>query len=240
MGVFSFQMNKNMSSGEGGCVVTSNTRLWHRAFACHDLGYARDEEGRLIFNNPDLCLWGKGYRLDELRGAVLRVQLRKLPRIVSAMRRSKYRIREALAKFPGLKLRKIIDPAGDTGCFLITTYADAQTAQRVNRALRAEGIVTSPQGVSDVVMTDWGLHLYTNNVSLVNKTSVDGRGFPWKLTENQSSVQNYSKGTCPNADSLFERSILLPIPSCLKQKDEADIIRAFEKVLKALAPRAPA
>jgi 8-amino-3,8-dideoxy-alpha-D-manno-octulosonate transaminase len=240
MGVFSFQMNKNMSSGEGGCVVTSDTRLWQRAFACHDLGYARDEEGRLIFNNPDLCLWGKGYRLDELRGAVLRVQLRKLPRIVSAMRGSKYRIREAVGRFPGVQLRKIIDPAGDTGCFLITTYADAETAQRVNRALRAEGIVTSPQGVSNVVMTDWGLHLYTNNVSLVSKTSVDGRGFPWNLAENQSLVRNYSKGTCPNADSLFERSILLPIPSCLTEKDEGDIIRAFEKVLSVLLPRAPA
>jgi len=234
MAVFSFQMNKNMSAGEGGCVATSNARLWQRAFACHDLGYARDDQGRLIFNNPDLCLWGKGYRLDELRGAVLRIQLKKLPRIIAAMRRSKYRIREALGRFPGVQLRKIIDPAGDTGCFLITTYADAQTAQRVNRALRAEGIITFPQGVSNVVMTDWGLHLYTNNVSLVDKTSVDGRGFPWKLAENQSSGQNYSKGTCPRADSLFERSILLPIPSCLTEKDESEIIRAFEKVLRVL------
>ena len=234
MAVFSFQMNKNMSAGEGGCVATSNARLWQRAFACHDLGYARDDQGRLIFNNPDLCLWGKGYRLDELRGAVLRIQLKKLPRIIAAMRRSKYRIREALGRFPGVQLRKIIDPAGDTGCFLITTYADAQTAQSVNRALRAEGIITFPQGVSNVVMTDWGLHLYTNNVSLVDKTSVDGRGFPWKLAENQSSGQNYSKGTCPRADSLFERSILLPIPSCLTEKDESEIICAFEKVLRVL------
>ena len=234
MAVFSFQMNKNMSAGEGGCVATSNARLWQRAFACHDLGYARDDQGRLIFNNPDLCLWGKGYRLDELRGAVLRIQLKKLPKIIAAMRRSKYRIREALGRFPGVQLRKIIDPAGDTGCFLITTYADAQTAQSVNRALRAEGIITFPQGVSNVVMTDWGLHLYTNNVSLVDKTSVDGRGFPWKLAENQSSGQNYSKGTCPRADSLFERSILLPIPSCLTEKDESEIIRAFEKVLRVL------
>jgi 8-amino-3,8-dideoxy-alpha-D-manno-octulosonate transaminase len=136
-----------------------------------------------------------------------------------------------------VQLRKIVDPAGDTGCFLITTYADAQAAQRVNRALRAEGIVTSPQGVSNVVMTDWGLHLYYNNVSLLNKASVDGRGFPWKLTENQSLVRDYVKGTCPKADSLFERSILIPIPSCLTPTDEDEIIRAFEKVLKALAKR---
>jgi len=234
MAVFSFQMNKNMSAGEGGCIATNNTRLWQRAFACHDLGYARDESGRLIFNDPDLTLWGMGYRLDEIRAAVLRVQLRKLPRIVAAMHASKYRIREALAKFPGVQLRKIVDPAGDTGCFLITTYADADTAQRVNRALRAEGIVTSPQGVSNVVMTDWGLHLYFNNVSLVNTASVDGHGFPWNLAENQPLLRSYSKGTCPKADSLFERSILIAIPSCLTPKDEDEIIRAFEKVLRAL------
>ncbi len=234
MAVFSFQMNKNMSAGEGGCVATNNPRLWQRAFACHDLGYARDESGRLIFNDPDLTLWGKGYRLDEIRAAVLRVQLRKLPRIVAAMHASKYRIREALAKFPGVQLRKIVNPAGDTGCFLITTYAGAETAQGVNRALRAEGIVTFPQGVSNVVMTDWGLHIYFNNVSIVNKASVDGHGFPWKLAENASLGGAYAKGTCPKADSLFERSILIAIPSCLTPKDEDEIIRAFEKVLRAL------
>jgi 8-amino-3,8-dideoxy-alpha-D-manno-octulosonate transaminase len=237
MAVFSFQMNKNMTAGEGGCVVTNDFRLYRRAFACHDLGYARDENGRLIFNDPDLCLWGKGYRLDELRAAVLRVQLKKLPRIIANMRRSKYRIRKALGKSPRVQLRKIIDPQGDSGCFLITTYPDAGTAQRVNQALRAEGIVTSPQGVSNIVMTDWGLHLYYNNVSLVNRGSVDARGFPWNLAENSGLGGQYGKGTCPQADSLFERSILLPIPSCLTKRDEDDIIRAFEKVLRALLPR---
>jgi 8-amino-3,8-dideoxy-alpha-D-manno-octulosonate transaminase len=237
IGVFSFQMNKNMTAGEGGCVVTNDFRLYRRAFACHDLGYARDENGRLIFTDPDLCLWGKGYRLDELRAAVLRVQLKKLPRIVGNMRRSKYRIRRALEKFPRVQLRRILDPKGDTGCFLITTYPDADTAKRINTALRAEGIVTSPQGISNVVMTEWGLHLYYNNISLVKQGSVDGRGFPWNLAENAGLGGQYSKGTCPQADSLFARSILLPIPSCLTRRDEDDIIRAFEKVLRALLPQ---
>jgi 8-amino-3,8-dideoxy-alpha-D-manno-octulosonate transaminase len=237
IGVFSFQMNKNMTAGEGGCVVTNDFRLYRRAFACHDLGYARDENGRLIFTDPDLCLWGKGYRLDELRAAVLRVQLKKLPRIVGNMRRSKYRIRRALEKFPRVQLRRILDPQGDTGCFLITTYPDADTAKRINTALRAEGIVTSPQGISNVVMTEWGLHLYYNNISLVKQGSVDGRGFPWNLAENAGLGSQYSKGTCPQADSLFARSILLPIPSCLTRRDEDDIIRAFEKVLRALLPQ---
>jgi dTDP-4-amino-4,6-dideoxygalactose transaminase len=232
---FSFQMNKNMTCGEGGAVATNDSKLHQRAVACHDLGYARDEEGRLMFDRPGLRLWGKGYRMDELRASIARVQLKKLPRVIEHMRHSKYRVRAALEQFPQVKLRKIIDPAGDTGCFLITTYADAATARRVNRALRAEGIVTSPQGVSDVVMsTDWGLHIYYNNLSLTNKTSVDGRGFPWSLAENAGLARDYGKGTCPVADSLFERSIILPIPSCLTTEDEGDIILAFEKVLRAL------
>jgi len=234
MGVFSFQTNKNMTAGEGGCVVTDHFDLYRRAMACHDVGYARDASGRMMFNVPELLLWGRGYRLDELRAAVLRVQLKKLPTTVAAMRRSKYRIRAALEKRPAVRLRRILDPAGDTGCFLIVTFADGVTARRVNEALRAEGIVTFPQGVSNILLTSWGLHLYYNNPSLVGKTSVDGRGFPWALPQNAGSAQDYAKGACPVADSLFERSLLVAIPSCLTGRDEEDVIAAFDKVLDAL------
>jgi 8-amino-3,8-dideoxy-alpha-D-manno-octulosonate transaminase len=230
---FSFQMNKNMTAGEGGCVATNDLRLYQRTVACHDVGFPRDDQGRLFFNNPDLCVWGKGCRLDEIRGSVLRVQLRKLPGTIARMHHSKYRIRRALAQFPQLKLRKIVDPEGDTGCFLITIYATPQMAQRVNQALRAEGIVTLPQGISNIVMTDWGLHLYYQIVSLTEKTSNDGRGFPWKLAENAGLQRDYHKGACPVADSLFERSILISIPSCLTETDEDEIVHAFKKVLGA-------
>jgi dTDP-4-amino-4,6-dideoxygalactose transaminase len=231
IGIFSFQMNKNMTVGEGGCVVTSDARLYRRIFASHDLGYPRSPEGRLIFDEPELCLWGKGVRLDELRASVLRVQLRKLPVIIAAMHRSKYRIREVLGRYSQVRLRRVIDSAGDTGCFLITTYPDMHTARRVNQGLTAEGIRTYPQGLSNILMTDWGLHLYYNITSLVQHASVDRAGFPWKLAENAGMERNYNKGVCPAADSLFERSIILPIPSCLTAKDEDEIILAFERVL---------
>jgi dTDP-4-amino-4,6-dideoxygalactose transaminase len=231
MGIFSFQMNKNMSSGEGGCVVTNDLRLYQRAVAVQDNGYARDQNGRAIYDNLDLCLWGRGYRLDEIRGAILRVQLAKLARIVAHMRESKHRIRRSLEEFPQVQLRRLVDPTGDTGSFLILSCKTPADARRLSDALRAEGIVTSPQGVSNIVMTDWGLHLYFNIVSLVNKTSIDGKGFPWNLPENQGSPWGYGKGTCPVADSLFERSILLAVPSSLTETDENDIIHAFRKVL---------
>jgi dTDP-4-amino-4,6-dideoxygalactose transaminase len=86
MATFSFQNNKNMTSGEGGCVVTNDQRLYRRALGCHDMGFPRDESGALVFDEPEMCLFARGYRLDELRAAVLRVQLQKLPYIVDAMR----------------------------------------------------------------------------------------------------------------------------------------------------------
>ena len=228
MGIFSFQMNKNMTAGEGGCIVTRDDRLFQRSVACHDLGYPR-HEGRLVFDHPELCLWGRGCRMDELRAAVLRVQLAKLPAIIGSMRASKYRIRRALEAFPAVRLRTILDPSGDTGCFLITTYRSAALAREVNAALRAEGLVTHPQGLNNLLMSDWGLHLYYNNRSLVAR-----QGLPWTLAENAGLERDYSKGACPAADELFERSILLAIPSCLTRDDQDSIIRAFEKTFSAL------
>jgi 8-amino-3,8-dideoxy-alpha-D-manno-octulosonate transaminase len=235
MAIFSFQMNKNMTSGEGGCIVTDDERLYNRAVASHDTGFARDSEGRAIFDNLELCLWGRGYRMDELRASILRVQLKKLPTIISHMHHSKYRIRKALEQYPEVRLRRIIDPKGDTGCFLLTTFRDAETAKLINRALRAEGIITLSQGVNNIVMTEWGLHIYYNIPSLVHKTGVDKRNSPWSLVENKDSHTEYKKGTCPHADSLFERSILLAIPSSLTDRDEQDIIQAFEKLLPLIS-----
>ena len=232
--IFSFQMNKNMTAGEGGCIATNDEHLYNRAVACHDTGYARDANGRAMFERRDLCLWGRGYRMDEMRASILRVQLRKLPHIIDKMRTSKYRIRQELKKFSQVRLRRIVDEAGDTGCFLLTTFPTVEMAHEVNRALRAEGIVTFSQGVNNIVMTNWGLHVYFNIPSLVHRTSVDNRGFPWSLAENQASKTEYAKGTCPLADSLFERSCLLAIPSLLTEQDEQDIISAFNKVLSVI------
>jgi 8-amino-3,8-dideoxy-alpha-D-manno-octulosonate transaminase len=67
----------------------------------------------------------------------------------------------------------------------------------------------------------------------VRRASADRAGFPWNLSENAGMERDYSKGACPVADSLFERSILLPIPSCLTDTDEREIIQAFEKTLKS-------
>jgi len=72
MGVFSFQLNKNMTSGEGGMITANSPRLMERAVALHDLGYPR-VKGRLVAKGLKTSFWGFGGRMTELEGAIGRV-----------------------------------------------------------------------------------------------------------------------------------------------------------------------
>jgi 8-amino-3,8-dideoxy-alpha-D-manno-octulosonate transaminase len=110
---------------------------------------------------------------------------------------------------------------------------------RAREALRAEGILTYPQGVSNILLKDFGLHVYYNIASLINRASVDGAGFPWTHPANEGLGSSYEKGACPVADDLFQRTLNLAIPSCLTRQDEDDIIAAYEKVMPALAGGRP-
>jgi hypothetical protein len=75
-----------------------------------------------------------------------------------------------------------------------TTCGRAATS--ASEGLRAEGITIWPQGITNVVMKNWDLHIYYNIPSLVHRTSVDKAGFPRNLAENKDSNARYSRGTC--------------------------------------------
>jgi dTDP-4-amino-4,6-dideoxygalactose transaminase len=234
LAIFSFQMNKNMSCGEGGAVATNDERLYRRAIAGHDSGYPRDDNNTVVWSDAGSYSWGRGYRMDELRASILRVQLRKVDQTIARMVRSKYRIRSFLETRGEISLRRIIDPKGDTGCFLITTYKTERHARLANKALRDLGIAGPCMTTSNVILEDYGLHIYFNIPALVMKIGTDARGTPWTLMENRESNYTYIKGTCPKADDLFERSQILAIPSCLTSEDEDGIIEGFRVALDGL------
>ncbi len=221
--VFSFQMNKHMTTGEGGMVVTSNRRLYRRAAAIHDLGYPR-EEGDLATREGDeaVQLWGIGVRMSELTAAVGRVQLSKLDKICTCMRTAKYRIRAALAEFGRIRLREVIDPAGDGGSFLYLTFPAREESLTVARAMTAEGVPVKP-------LDTFGMHIYYNVPSLVKKLGISNKSV-WDLVENKDSRVSYDKGTCPHLDDLINRTLYMNIPSGLITEDVADICLAFRKV----------
>lgn len=87
------------------------------------------------------ALWGFGGRMSEIAGAIGRVQLKKLPRIVRAMRKAKTAIRQGIAEIEGLQLRRLNDPDGDTGAFLIFTLPTAAAARRFADALMDRSVI---------------------------------------------------------------------------------------------------
>lgn len=233
IGVFSFQLNKNITSGEGGMVVCEDPALHRRIVALHDLGYARDVNGRLDTGDESCQLWGYGVRMSELAGALALAQLRKLPRIADAMRAAKWRIREGLSDIPGLGLRTIPCPAGDTGPFLITLLRDEETARRFAAAVHSEGIAGPGGRPLCVSMRDWGLHWYSNIPSLVRRTSNSRDGFPWSHPQNSFAAgYDYDVGALPSCDDLHARSAILSIGSTLAEQDVDDIILALRKVAR--------
>ena len=230
IGVFSFQLNKPMTSGEGGMVVTNDQRLYRRSQAIHDLGYPRNEAGRLDLTNEDTQLWGIGARMSELTAAFARVQLSKLDDINASMRNAKNRIRKALAGIPGISLRHVVDSSGDTGAFLYLTFEARETSLRFVKALRAEGIVGGAGGHYPIHMDDWGMHIYYNIPSLVQKRGNAAKSV-WTLAENQlSATRSYAKGACPNLDALLARTMIICIASSLTEEDVSDIVTAIQKV----------
>ena len=224
MGMFSLQLNKNMTCGEGGLIVTDDEKLYTRAFSSHDMGLVR-VEGRLDTPDPYAILWGGGRRMPELSGAVASVQITKLPNIIENMRGSKRRIKEMLEDIPGLGFRRLNDADGDTGPFLILVLADEDMGARAARKLIDAGLHNVFQ------ISEYGLHIYFNIPSLVGKVGVTGAGDPWALVENRESVYDYSKGACPESDALFGRSVLVPIPSRLTSAQEKFAARAIRNAV---------
>ncbi len=213
IGMFSFQLNKNATAGEGGLLLTNDPKLYERCVSAHDLGIPW-VDGAPCETGPETVTWGAGRRMSELCGAVACSQFRKLPQIVENMRASNRRIKTLLGGTAGLEFRRLNDEDGDTGSFLILMAADGARAVQVVQRLREAGLASA------VRLADYGLHVYYNVPQLVRKVPLSLAGNPWTLPQNQASAPGYEKGSCPRSDDLFDRAILVPVPSRLTPEQE--------------------
>ena len=142
------------------------------------------------------------------------------------MKASKQRIKNTLGQMEDISFRRLNDPNGDTGPFLILTFDEKSRAVRTAQHLLDNGI----QNVFH--LTKYGLHIYYNIRSLVEKVSLSLAGNPWSLPQNAGRVFAYTKGTCPTSDDLFERSVIITIPSRLTEKQEQDMAQAIRNSVR--------
>jgi dTDP-4-amino-4,6-dideoxygalactose transaminase len=223
VGMFSFQINKNATSGEGGLLVTDDEELLMKLNAVHDVGVP------WLNGAPDdshpVHLWGQGRRMSELCAAVANVQFSKVEQIAAHMRASNHRIQEMLADVPGVTFRKLNDPEGDTGPFLVIVLEDEAKALAAAKVLNDGGMKTAWR------TADYGMHVYYNIPQLVAKTPLSPAGNPWSLPQNADSVYDYGKGACPISDDLFARSLTITIPSRLSPEQEVDLANTIREAI---------
>lgn len=106
IGCFSFFANKNLTTGEGGMLVTANAEIAERArhLRSHGMTTMSWERHRGHAYQYDVVALGYNFRFDEMRAAIGRVQLRKLEGN-NAKRAAAYaRYVELLARVPGVQV----------------------------------------------------------------------------------------------------------------------------------------
>jgi 8-amino-3,8-dideoxy-alpha-D-manno-octulosonate transaminase len=136
VGICSFQINKVMTSGEGGAVITSDPLIYERAARFHDMGTIRqlflDRSGPSQVET----FAGENFRMSELTGAVLGAQLTKLDTMLGHLRRNAGAIYDGIKDIPGIRLRHRPDPEGDIGYAVFFEMKDKTMRDRCIRELR--------------------------------------------------------------------------------------------------------
>jgi dTDP-4-amino-4,6-dideoxygalactose transaminase len=184
IGAFSLNINKTITSGDGGIVITNDTGLYERAFAYHDQGHKPLRMGLEIGKRSIL---GINLRMNELSGAFALGQLEKLDRILAMLKDRKTKFRNALAeaRIPGMKFRTLNDP-GECATLLVVIFDDARKASRVAKDLGSKTVAES------------GWHVYNHMEQILAVT--DEKGKP-----------RYRKGMLPRTDDILARSIALSV-----------------------------
>ena len=229
MSVFSFQINKNITAGEGGAVLTNSEELYQKSFAIHDVGYLKKDDGSWDTDSTEYQYWGIGCRMSEVTGAIMREQLKKLDTIVASMRNFKNELKQLLSGYEGIQTRNVADPNGDGGSFLKMIFRDSATAFQFKQGLIDNGISVKAGGFYPIHMTEWGLHIYSKIPALVHKRSFCGHHSVWEIQENSwAKDYSYAEGTLPVLDDYVQRTVLFCIASRMTDEQKDFIKDAFK------------
>jgi len=197
IGAFSFNYYKNMTSGEGGGVATSDDDLAQRARCaidpCHFYWTGR-EDGLVPFA-------GNGGRASELQGAMLNVQLDRLDGMIERMRREKNRIVEATRRLNnlGLKLSPMNSPDYDCAAHVMYLLPSAEEAKRFTGIFPA------------VIAGKTGRHTYTEwDQVLMGAGAAHPAMNPYNHPANAGCRKTYSKDMCARSLDILNRTVMVP------------------------------
>lgn len=214
-GVFSFTENKNITTGEGGMLITDDPAIAQAAAMVRNHGEMIVESQKERTYNSTLLGWN--YRMTELEAALGIAQLAKLDRLNAERNQLVRHLVRGMKDMPGLNPLPV--KSGCSHAYYVFAFLYDEAAAGLSRAdfakaLAAEGV---PLGVGYV------RPLYLTSLYHENKPSA------FQLYKGKA---RYDKGICPVAERMHERDLLLlgiARPPCTT-RDMDDVLAAMSKV----------
>lgn len=147
IGCFSFFSNKNISTGEGGMLITNDTTYYEKAklFRSHGMTSMSYERAKGHSTEYDVVEAGYNYRMDDIRSAIGIVQLEK---IESDLHEREIIRKEYLNRLKNIK--NIVVPFAENTNFssnyimpIILKNSNVERRNEIREFLSKEGIQTS-------------------------------------------------------------------------------------------------
>lgn len=138
-GVFAFYPNKQITTGEGGMIVTNNER-WDTLFR------SLRNQGRDVFDGRlNHTRLGYNYRLDELSAALGAIQLDRIKELLAQRARVAAWYKERLAGIEGIETPAVVRTTSRMSWFVyVVRLWQPAMRDKVMRRLSNEGIPSRP------------------------------------------------------------------------------------------------
>lgn len=139
-GIYSLDIGKIITTGEGGLVVTDNSDIYLRAREYSDHGH--EQNPKFPRGEDTRTAWGFNYKATELHGAIGMAQLKKIDLVLQKQRANKARIKDGIREAVDNDFRELPDTAGDAGDTLIFFVNSREKASLFAKKLSAGGVGT--------------------------------------------------------------------------------------------------
>ena len=224
VGIYSFQVNKMITSGEGGALVTSNPLIYERSARFHDMGTIN----RLFLDRSGpsqvQTFAGENFRMNEFTGAVLGAQLSKLDSMLAQLRGNADAVYNGIKNLPGIRLRHRPDPKGDIGYGVYFEMKDKETRNRCIEALRKRRVPAS---------TLSGSVMLPVQESVINKRT---RHPNWpSFNSPQGKEIKYGPDSCRQTLGIYDRFVQIRMGAKYTQRINDYIIDSIREVYNSLA-----
>jgi len=195
VGVFSLNVFKVVTGGDGGLLLTDDPHTFQRAYSFHDHGWFpyRRQDG------PGDVLLGLNLRMTEFTAAISRAQLARLDDVLAHTRALRKELTDAIGTRDGLTPRTPHDAEGDCATVAVYLFDDREAADQVAAGLGSKTLLHSPK------------HHYGGLPELRALADPEHPSCPFRPVEPPTRANTYRPGALPRTDDVLARSVALTV-----------------------------